>query len=182
MGKLCARGRANGCITPEEKKVIVDAVASSLRNPASATYQGGSAAENQSVVTWSEVMPRVCLVGYDPEAADYSNPAYPPGMSAEKINAGIALALKQTTDRGWDSDVCYIRPDRAAAQTVERHLASANYDCVVIGAGVRLPPQSLPDFEAVINAVHRTAPTAAIAFNTRPEDSADAAARWLPSG
>jgi hypothetical protein len=30
-------------------------------------------------------------------------------------------------------------------------------------------------FEAVINAVHRAAPDAAIAFNTRPEDSADAA-------
>jgi len=126
-------------------------------------------------------MTRVLLVGYDPEAVDYSNPAYPLGMSAEKISAAIALALKQMTDRGWESDVCYIRPDKAAAQTVERHLASANYDCVVIGAGVRLPPQSLADFEAVINAIHRAAPAAAIAFNTRPEDTADAAGRWLPS-
>jgi hypothetical protein len=127
-------------------------------------------------------MTRVLLVGYDPETVDYSNPAYPPGMSAEKISAGITLMLKQMADRGWESDVCYIRPDGTAGQTVERHLASANYDCVVIGAGVRLPPQQLADFEAVVNAVHRAAPTAAIAFNTRPEDSADAAARWLPSG
>jgi hypothetical protein len=102
-------------------------------------------------------------------------------MSAEKISAGIALALKQMTDRGWENDVCYIRPDGTAEQTVERHLASAKYDCVVVGAGVRLPPQSLADFEAIINAVHKTARTAAIAFNTRPEDSADAAARRLPS-
>jgi hypothetical protein len=65
---------------------------------------------------------------------------------------------------------------------VERHLASANYACVVIGAGVRLPPQSLTVFEAVVNAVHKAAPAAVIAFNTRPEDSADAAARWLPPG
>lgn len=125
-------------------------------------------------------MTRVLLVGYDPETVDYSNPALPPGMSAEKIHAGIALALKQMTDRGWASDLCLIRPDETAAQTVERHLASANYDCVVIGAGVRLPPQGLAQFEAVVNAVHRVAPTAAIAFNTRPEDSADAAARWSP--
>jgi len=68
----------------------------------------------------------------------------------------------------------------AAGQTVEHHLASANYDCVVIGAGVRLPPQGLEVFEAVVNAVHKCAPGAAIAFNTRPEDSADAAARWMP--
>ena len=30
-------------------------------------------------------MTRVLLVGYDPETVDYSNPALPPGMSAEKI-------------------------------------------------------------------------------------------------
>jgi hypothetical protein len=126
------------------------------------------------------VMARVLLVGYDPETVDYSNPAYPPGMTAEIISAGIALTLTQMTDRGWESDVCYIRPDDTAGQTVERHLASANYACVVIGAGVRLPPQGLEIFEAVVNAVHRGAPGATIAFNTRPEDSADAAARWMP--
>ncbi len=49
----------------------------------------------------------------------------------------------------------------------------------MVGAGVRLPPPSLLMFEAVINAVHKGAPDAAIAFNTRPEDTADAAARWL---
>jgi hypothetical protein len=127
-------------------------------------------------------MMRVLLVGYDPETVDYSNPALPPGMSAEKIRAGIALALKQMTDRGWEGDVCFIRPDGTARQAVERHLTSANYACVVIGAGVRLPPQGVAVFEAVVNAVHRAAPAAAIAFNTRPEDTADAAARWMPPG
>jgi hypothetical protein len=62
---------------------------------------------------------------------------------------------------------------------VERQLASKSYDCVVIGAGVRLPARRLALFEAVINAVHKAAPGAAIAFNTRPDDTADAAARWL---
>lgn len=127
-------------------------------------------------------MERVLLVGYDPETVDYSNPALPPGMSAAKISAGLALALKQMTERGWEADLCLIRPDETAGKTVERHLASANYACVVIGAGVRLPPQGLALFEVVINAVHRAAPAATIAFNTVPEDSADAAARWLPPG
>jgi len=128
------------------------------------------------------MMERVLLVGYDPETVDYSNPALPPGMSADKISAGLALALKQMTERGWEADLCLIRPDETAGKTVERHLASANYACVVIGAGVRLPPQGLALFEVVINAVHRAAPAATIAFNTVPEDSADAAARWLPPG
>ncbi len=127
-------------------------------------------------------MTRILLLGYDPQAVDFSDPALPPGMTAEKVHAGIEVALKQFASRGWEADLCYIRPDETAAPSVERQLASTRYDCVVIGAGVRLPPRRLAIFEAVINAVHKAAPGAAIAFNTRPDDSADAAARSLPPG
>ena len=127
-------------------------------------------------------MTRILLVGYDPESVDFSDPALPPGMTAEKVRAGIAVALKQFAAHGWEADVGFIQPDETAGPTVERQLASASYDCVVIGAGVRLPPRRLALFEAVINAVHRAAPSAAIAFNTRPEDSAEAAARQLLPG
>ena len=124
-------------------------------------------------------MKRVVLIGYDPETVDFSDPALPPGMTAAKIRAGVQATLTRMSDRGWEADVCYIRPDRTAGQAVERHLAAKSYDCVVIGAGVRLPPKGLELFEMVVNAVHRAAPGAAIAFNSRPEDSADAAGRWL---
>jgi len=103
-------------------------------------------------------------------------------MTAEKVHAGIAVAMKQFAERGWEADVGFIQPDETAGPTVERQLASRSYDCVVIGAGVRLPPRRLAIFEAVLNAVHKAAPRAAIAFNTRTDDSADAAARWLPVG
>jgi len=128
------------------------------------------------------LMTRVLLVGYDPDTVDFSDPALPPGMTVEKVHAGIAVALKQFTERGWEADVGFIRPDETAVPTLERQLASKSYDCVVIGAGVRMPPRGLALFEAVINAVHKAAPGAAIAFNTRPDDSADAAARWLAAG
>ena len=127
-------------------------------------------------------MTRILLVGYDPETVDYSDSALPPGMTAEKVRAGIGIAMKQFAERGWQADLGFVQPDETAGPTVEQQLASTSYDCVVIGAGVRLPPRRLPIFEAIINAVHRTAPGAAIAFNTRPEDSADAAARCLPEG
>jgi len=127
-------------------------------------------------------MMRVLLLGYDPETVDFSDPALPPGMTAEKIRAGFAVAQKQFADRGWEGDVGLIRPDETAGPETERLLASKIYDCVVIGAGVRLPPRSLAVFETVINAVHKATPGAAIAFNTRPDDSADAAARWLAPG
>ena len=127
-------------------------------------------------------MTRILLVGYDPDTVDFSDPALPPGMTAEKVRAGIAIAMKQFAERGWEADLCFIRPDETAGPTVERQLTSASYDCVVVGAGVRLPPRRLAIFEAVMNAIHKAAPSAVIAFNTRPEDSADAAARWLPVG
>ena len=127
-------------------------------------------------------MARILLLGLDPETVDFSDPALPPGMTAEKVRAGITVALKQFTERGWESDVGFIRPDETAGPMVERQLRSANYDCVVIGGGVRLPPRHLALFEVVINAIHKAAPGAAIAFNTRPDDSADAAARWLAAG
>lgn len=126
-------------------------------------------------------MSRVLLLGYDPAAVDFSDPALPPGMTAEKVHAGIAVAMKQFAEHGWEAEVGLIRPDETAGPAVDQLLAAKNYDCVVIGAGVRLPPRGLPLFEIVINAVRKGAPGAAIAFNTRPDDSAAAAARWLPS-
>lgn len=124
-------------------------------------------------------MSRVLLLGYDPETVDFTDPALPPGMTAEKVHAGIAVAMRQFAEYGWGADLGFIRPDETAGPTVERQLASKSYDCVVIGAGVRLPPRGLPLFEVIVNAVHKAAPGAAIAFNTRPDDSAAAAARWL---
>ena len=127
-------------------------------------------------------MTRVLLLGLDPKTVDYSDPALPPGMTAEKIHAGIAVAMRQFAERGWEADVGLIRPDETAGPAVERQLASKTYDCVVVGGGVRMPPRSLELFEVVINAIHKAAPGTAIAFNTRPDDSADAAARWLTAG
>lgn len=124
-------------------------------------------------------MTRVLFVGQEPETVDFADPMIPPGFDAEKIRAGIAVALKLMAERGWDAEVCLIRPDQSAGPDVERKLSEQAYDCVVIGAGIRLPPKSLSLLEAVVNAVHKAAPGAVIAFNTRPEDSADAAARWL---
>jgi len=124
-------------------------------------------------------MKRVLLVGFDPGAVDYSDPALPPGMTAEKIHAGVKLALADMTARGWEAECAFIHPDETAVSTVERRLAGGRYDCVVVGAGVRLPPNRLMLFEAVVNAIHSAAPQAAIAFNSRPEDSGAAAARWI---
>jgi hypothetical protein len=112
-------------------------------------------------------MTRILFIGQKPETVDFSDPALPPGFDAEKINAGIAVAVAKIAERGWQGDTCMIMPDETAATMIETQLSSAHYDCVVIGGGLRIPPKSLALFERVVNAVHKAAPHAAIAFNTR---------------
>jgi len=124
-------------------------------------------------------MTRILFVGQKPDTVDFSDPSLPPGFDADKIKAGIAIAVEQIEARGWQGDTCMITPDDAGSAMLEKQLKSAVYDCVVIGGGLRIPPKSLALFERVVNIVHRAAAGAAIAFNTRPEDTADAAARQL---
>jgi hypothetical protein len=129
-----------------------------------------------------DLMTRILFVGQKPETVDFSDPSLPPGFDADKINAGIAIAVQKIEGRGWQSDTCMITPDGAGRVMLKKALEGASYDCVVIGAGLRLPPKSLPLFEMVVNAVHKAAPSAAIAFNTQPDDTAEAAARQLNAG
>jgi hypothetical protein len=124
-------------------------------------------------------MARVLLVGLEPEAVDYSDPDLPPGVDAAMIRMAIDMALRQCADRGWACDSCLVRPDDSAGPQLQQALAGAAYDCVVIGAGARLPAKTLTLFETLVNVIHKGAPGAAIAFNTTPLDSAEAAARWL---
>lgn len=123
-------------------------------------------------------MPRVLLIGLEPEAVDTSDPDLPPGITHEKIAAGIATALATMRERGWHGAFCSLLPDDSAAETIRTTLAE-RWDCIVIGAGIRVPSKGLDLFERVINAVHEGAPGTPIAFNTNPENTADAAARWL---
>nr|MBF0684769.1 hypothetical protein [Pseudomonas sp.] len=124
-------------------------------------------------------MKSVLFIGQEPDTVDFSGPALPPGLDAGKVKAGIAAGMKQLTERGWHAELCLVRPDQSARSMVEQQLAQAQYDCVVIGAGLRIPPKSLLLFETLLNAVHASAPGASIAFNTHPEDTGDAAARWI---
>ncbi|MGZ3294376.1 MAG: hypothetical protein ACXU9D_14030, partial [Xanthobacteraceae bacterium] len=92
----------------------------------------------------------ILFVGLEPEAVDFSDPALPPGFNAEKIHAGIAVAMREIAERGWQADLCLIRPDGTAGPTVAHRLSSKVYDCVVIGAGVRLPPKNLWLLEVLV--------------------------------
>ena len=128
-------------------------------------------------------MKRILLVGFSPETEDFSDPDRPPEMTVDKVIAGIESGLEQVRRRGWEVDRCFMRADEsadAAADLVDQALQAAPsaYDCIVIGGGIRLPSKYLL-FEAVLNAVHRASPRSRIALNARPDETAEAAARWL---
>ena len=123
-------------------------------------------------------MTSVLLIGIKPDAVDLSDPDLPPGTTSQKIAAGIESTLLDMNARGWKAAFCSILTDNTAEGTIAVSLAE-HWDCIVIGAGIRTPSRGLPSFERVINAVHRGAPETPIAFNTSPNNSADAAARWL---
>ncbi len=108
-------------------------------------------------------MTRVLFVGQTPETIDYSDPALPSGLNAAKIQAGIDVAAAKIAERGWVGDICNIPPDDDGIATLEKQPASA----------------TLLMFEKVANSIHKAAPGSAIAFNTRPEDTAEAADRWV---
>ena len=69
-------------------------------------------------------MTRILFVGQKPETVDFSDPSLPPGFDAEKINAGIAVAVAQIRERGWEGDTCMITPDDAGRAMLETQLNS----------------------------------------------------------
>lgn len=124
-------------------------------------------------------MPRVLVIGYAPEAVDFEDPAIPPGLDEARVAEGIQRDLRLMRERGWDAEHLPIRPDEHLHQQVLDHLNSRSYDCIVIGAGVRMTAKHVPAFEVVVNAIRQGAPHTPMAFNSSPDSSGEAAARWL---
>jgi len=136
---------------------------------------GSTAIHNGKEINMSAVL----IIGLDPGVVDVNDPAIPRGTTPELIARGLEEALADMRERGWTAAFCPILPDESAERTIADSLGQHAWDVVVIGAGVRMPPRNLQLFERVLNAVHRGAPNAQIAFNVSPRDSADAAQRRL---
>ena len=122
---------------------------------------------------------RVLIIGEDPERVDFGDPAIPEGMDAAKVHAGLNQALAALRANGHEADLLLTTTDEAAGEEVAAMLRAQEYDCIVVGAGLRIVPQMTPVFEVVMNAVHLGAPNARLAFNLSPDDSAAAAERQL---
>jgi hypothetical protein len=121
-------------------------------------------------------MKPILIVGLVPALARYDLFT---DWTAERVTAVLAEQGRRLAELGYAPEPLYLTfEDDVDARLAER-MAGKDYGCVVIGAGVRLPPDQLVFFERLVNAVHRHAPGARIAFNTNPGDTVDAVLRWV---
>jgi len=118
----------------------------------------------------------VLLIGLDPAVVDYDRW---PGLTAEKLEAGLRRDEATLNDRGFNAQLCFVDHGATAAETVKAKLGETDFTCILIGAGVRTDNEEFLLFEKLINVVHEHAPAAKICFNTGPTDSVDAVERWL---
>jgi len=121
----------------------------------------------------------VLVVGLDPTLIDFSKPGYPPGMTTEKVLAGIKSAEDELTRLGYTVHTCMTDFGETAEAVVQSQLKRRRWDCVLIGAGVRDNPSNLILFEKLINVVHEHAPHAKLCFNRLPSDIGEAVKRWI---
>lgn len=115
--------------------------------------------------------PRVLVIGLDPYRV-------PGPWDPEPVAVGIEAGRSRFTEHGVAAEFCLVGLDGSddIPAVVTAALRAHPWECVVIGGGVR---NQVDLFERVVNLVHRHAPGAAIAFNTTPTDTFEAAARWV---
>lgn len=122
---------------------------------------------------------RVLLVGLEPDIVDYSKSPVP-GLTAAKVRAAVEADSAKLESLGYNVKSLYVDDGKTAEAALTRALASGVFDCIMIGAGLRIVPPYFLLFEKLINIIHRHAPTSTkLCFNTNPADTADAVQRWV---
>ncbi|MEO7046744.1 MAG: hypothetical protein ABI091_15675 [Ferruginibacter sp.] len=124
-------------------------------------------------------MKQILIVGMNPHTIDFSKPGFLPGLTAEKVEAGLKAERENLKTIGFESDMYLIDDGVLELSALEDQLKAKPFDGIMLGAGVRIPPVNFILFEKLVNAVHDNAPNAKIIFNTNPRDTAESVRRWL---
>ena len=117
---------------------------------------------------------QVLVIGLDPHRVAGR---WDPEPVAEAIETGMA----GLADRGIDAESCLVGLD--GQDDIETRIVEAlqmrNWDCVVVGGGIRKSEELVELFESVVNLTRRHAPQAEIAFNSAPTGLFEAVVRRL---
>jgi hypothetical protein len=118
--------------------------------------------------------PRVLVIGLDPYRV-------PGPWDPEPVAAAIEDGLAQFAEHGVGVETCLIGLDGSddVEAVVGNALKAHPWECVTLGGGLRHSDDQVELLEQVVNLVRRHAPDAAIAFNSNPATTYEAAARWI---
>jgi hypothetical protein len=101
------------------------------------------------------------------------------GWNASRVKSVAQEAKNKLTELGCEVQNCLVDLGETAESVVSDTLSREKFDCIMIGAGVRILPQHTVLFEKIINAIHQNAPPSSkICFNTDPSDTIEVVLRW----
>ena len=118
----------------------------------------------------------VLLIGLEPKFVDYAH--LPVKLDEPTLRAGLAADEKKLRDLGYDARWLLIDRGETAESVVTSALEKESFDCILVGAGIRTIEPLYPLFEKLVNVIHAKAPKTRIAFNNKPEDTAESVQRW----
>jgi len=122
---------------------------------------------------------KVLLLGIDPKFIDVNLTATT-GWDANRVKAVAQEANNKLTELGYEVQNCFVDIGETAESVVSDRLLREKFDCIMIGAGVRILPQHTALFEKIINTIHqKTPPSSKVCFNTSPSDTVEAVLRWV---
>ena len=122
---------------------------------------------------------RVLLVGLDPDIVDYTKSPMP-GLTAAKVRTAVEGDKAKLEAMGYSVKSLYVDDGKTAETVLTAELSSGGYDCIMVGAGLRIVPPYFLLFEKLINVIRSRAPASTkICFNTNPSDTGDAVRRWV---
>jgi hypothetical protein len=117
----------------------------------------------------------VLALGLDPRFVDFQSM---PNLTPELVRAFIDNQVQQMRALGYEVESCLVDSGETAETVLEEVVRAREFDCVMIGAGLRAADHLLL-FEKLLNLIHARLPKTKICFNTKPADSAAAVQRWL---
>lgn len=127
-------------------------------------------------------MVNVLAVGMDPALIDFSESSSVVGgvRDAQQIRDAIDDTAERLRARGHQHTSVVVDRGASAGAVLRQALREQVFDCVMVGAGLRLVAAHTALFETLMNIIRVEAPSAVLCFNTNPSDSVDAVGRWFP--
>jgi len=118
--------------------------------------------------------PRVLVIGLDPFRV-------PGPWDPQPVVDAIAAGMARFAEAGIGVESCLFGLDGSddIEAVVTEAIDRRKWEVVVVGGGIRKREDLLELFERIVNLVHGHAPGARMAFNATPDDTYEAAARWL---